>query len=73
MAPEVSSADELKLFVVGGAELFLLRLLSLTGLRSDILGGPGAFTNACKEKTVVVLLVELSVDRIRGRRCCLIL
>lgn len=50
VAPEVSSADELKLFVVGGAELFLLLLLSLMGQRSDTLAGPGAFTNTCKKK-----------------------
>lgn len=46
--PEVPSADELKLFVVGGVELFPLLLLSLMGLRSDTLSGPGAFTIACK-------------------------
>ncbi len=34
VAPKVSSADELKLFVVGGAEFFLLLLLRLMGLRS---------------------------------------
>lgn len=49
IALEVSSADELKLFVVGGVEIFLLLLLSLTGLRSDTLSGPGAFTNTKKK------------------------
>lgn len=46
---EVSSADELKLFVVGGVEIFLLLLLSLAGLRSDTLSGPRAFTNTKKK------------------------
>lgn len=49
IALEVSSADELKLFVVGGVEIFLLLLLSLAGLRSDTLSGPRAFTNTKKK------------------------
>ncbi len=54
VAPQVSSADELKLFVVGGAELFLFLLLSLVGLRSDTLSGPGALL----KETVVVFIAE---------------
>lgn len=57
-APEVSSADELKLFVVGGAEIFLLLLLSLVGLRSDTLSGPGAFTNTKKKLLLCFELIQ---------------
>lgn len=57
--PKVSSADELKLFVVGGVKLFLSLSLSLMGLRSDTLSGPRVFTNTCKKKLLLCFKLNL--------------